>query len=110
MYDYAARLIRVLDGDTIEVDLDLGFKMHFLTHVRFLGYDAPELKTDAGFRAKEYLTDLFHMNPGSLTIHTTLNHEFEKYGRVLGAVSVGPINIIAEMIRAGYVKQKEPGT
>jgi len=104
MYEYRATLLRVLDGDTIEVDLDLGFHIHYRAFVRMAGYDAPELRTDAGFKAKECLYQLLHELPAPLVIRTMINKEFEKYGRVLGAVMVGSININTAMVKAGHVK------
>lgn len=109
MYEYSARLLRVLDGDTIQADLDLGFRMHYIAKVRFAGMDAPELKTEAGFKAREYLIDLLNDATVGLVIKTTLNNEFEKYGRVLGTVMHGTVNINEAMIKAGHVKtKKEP--
>lgn len=105
MYEYSARLLRVLDGDTIEVDLNLGFHMHYFTKVRFAGMDAPELKTEAGFRAREYLIDLLNDTTVGLVIKTTLNNEFEKYGRVLGSVWHGAVNINEAMVQAGHIKE-----
>lgn len=104
MYEYAAKLISILDGDTIRVSIDLGFRMHFNTTVRLSGYDAPELKTEAGFRAKEYLYDLLKDTSVGLVIKTTINKEFEKYGRVLGSVTHGTVNINEAMVKAGHVK------
>lgn len=104
MYEYRARLISVLDGDTLKVSIDLGFRMHFLTTVRLAGFDAPERNTEAGFKAREYLIDLLADTTIPLTIKTMINKEFEKYGRVLGAVLHGSVNINEAMVKAGHVK------
>lgn len=83
MYTYAAKLLRVIDGDTAEFDIDLGFDLHYIAKVRLAGINAPEMKTAAGPAAKARLTELL---TGTLVIKTTLNKEFEKYGRVLGVI------------------------
>jgi micrococcal nuclease len=105
MYEYSARLLRVLDGDTIQVDLDLGFHMHYRAFVRMSGFDAPERNTEAGFKATEFLVDLLSDTTIPLTITTMVNKEFEKYGRVLGSVMHGSVNINTEMVKAGHVKK-----
>jgi micrococcal nuclease len=109
MYEYNATLLRVIDGDTIEVDLDLGFHVHYRSPVRMAGYDAPELRSDAGFKAKEYLYNLLKDRNRPLVIRTMVNKEFEKYGRVLGAVMYGSVNINEEMVKAGHVKPPQGG-
>lgn len=100
MYEYRATLLRVIDGDTIEVDLDLGFHVHYRAHVRMAGYDAPARGTDGWFKAKECVTDLLHAQTGPLVIKTMINQECEPYGRVLGAVMVGSVNINEAMVKA----------
>lgn len=109
MYEYRATLLRVLDGDTIEVDLDLGFHIHYRAFVRMAGYDAPELRTDAGFKAKEFLYDLLKAQTKPLVIRTMIHKELEKYGRVLGAVMYGESNVNEAMIKAGHVKPLNGG-
>ena len=108
MYEYSARLIRVLDGDTISVSIDLGFHMHYRAFVRLAGFDAPERNTEAGFKAREYLIDLLSDTTIPLIIKTLMNKEFEKYGRVLGSVMHGTVNVNTEMVKAGHVKVKGP--
>lgn len=62
MYQYKATCIRVIDGDTIEVKIDLGFYIYHTVRIRMNGYDAPELFSgtarDKGALAKEKLEEL----------------------------------------------------
>jgi micrococcal nuclease len=100
MYTYAAKLIRVIDGDTIEADIDLGFDMHYIAKVRLMGINAPEMRTVTGPASKEHLQKLL---TGPLVITTTLNKEFEKYGRVLGTVIANnTVNVNQTMVLEGF--------
>lgn len=58
MYTYNAELLRVIDGDTVKVMVDLGFRLYREINLRLLGINAPELKTDAGKISKLALTNL----------------------------------------------------
>lgn len=73
--------IRVVDGDTIDVDVDLGFHVRMAMKIRLLGINAPEMSTPAGKPAKEYLTSLVGSGPLRLR---TFKDRTEKYGRYLG--------------------------
>lgn len=102
MFEYACRVVKVIDGDTISAELSLGFKIYFNTNIRLAGIDAPELSTgEPGAKSKAMLTDLLLDKPG-VTVTTTKGKEFEKYGRVLGAFMVGGININQKMLDGGY--------
>ena len=93
MYEYQATVLRVIDGDTIEVDIDLGFSTIIKKRsVRLKGIDTPETRTrdlvekKAGLRAKERVEDL--CPPGSvITLRTTID-KGDKYGRILGEIYV----------------------
>ena len=55
MYQYKAQVRQVIDADTIDVLIDLGFGVHTMQRLRLYGIDAPEMKTEAGKIAKEYV-------------------------------------------------------
>ena len=87
MYEYSVlQLLKIVDGDTVDVLLDLGFDIHKKERVRLSGIDAPESKTTDenekkfGLEAKEYVAAWFVANPKS-KIRTTKD---DKYGRILG--------------------------
>ena len=96
MYEYQATVLRVIDGDTIEVDIDLGFSTIIKKRsVRFKGIDTPETRTrdlvekEAGLLAKERVEGL--CPPGSvITLRTTIDKD-DKYGRILGEIFVGGV-------------------
>ena len=100
MYTYSATLLRVIDGDTIEADIDLGFDIHYVAKIRLAGINAPEMKTPQGAPAKEHLTNL--LTNRVLVVTTKLNKEFEKYGRVLGEITVNGYSVNQQMITEGF--------
>lgn len=79
MYEYRATLLRVVDGDTVHLAVDLGFDTtHHITG-RLLGINTPELPTPEGKAARQHLLDLLSLN---LLVHTVKDRR-EKYGRYL---------------------------
>lgn len=110
MYDYRVKkLLNVVDGDTIDVDIDLGFDISLSKRVRMAGIDTPESRTSdkfeksLGLEAKEYLKK--HLKDAKdILIKTELPDSSEKYGRILGWVYIdGATKSINEiMIEDGY--------
>ena len=90
MYTYKAILDRVVDGDTIDVKIDLGFDVSIKKRVRFAGINAPESRTRdleekaRGLAAKDRVKAILAENP-SFTLEST---EIGKYGRVLGKIHI----------------------
>ena len=91
LYNYRCLVKRVVDGDTVKAEIDLGFHLKFTTMVRLLYYDAPEImraharseaEVNEGLLAKNELIGLVQDRPG-LMIKTQLERS-DKYGRVLG--------------------------
>ena len=110
MYDYRVKkLINVIDGDTIDVDIDLGFDISLTKRVRMAGIDTPESRTSdkfeksLGLEAKEYLKKHIK-DASSILIKTELPDSSEKYGRILGWVYVDNAtkSINEMMIEDGY--------
>ena len=98
MYEYNCQVNRVVDGDTIDVTLDLGFSILHKCRVRLYGIDTPESRTRdleekaRGKLSKKYLQD--KINQGKqIVIQTKLKDSKGKFGRVLGSVIVDRINI-----------------
>jgi micrococcal nuclease len=81
--------LRVVDGDTIDVDIDLGFDISFTSRVRLAGIDTPESRTTdkkekvLGLEVKQRLKELLSKS-SSLVIKTEKPDSTEKYGRILG--------------------------
>lgn len=86
MYEYNASVIEVVDGDTVKINLDLGFSIMYRHSCRLYGINAPEHGTEAGDAAKVYLTAL--LPPGTGVLVQTRKDSSEKYGRILAVVVV----------------------
>jgi micrococcal nuclease len=88
MYTYKAKLLRVVDGDTCDAQIDLGFDVSVKKRIRFSGINAPESRTRdlkekaLGLAAKDRVKAILAENP-SFTLEST---ELGKYGRVLGKI------------------------
>ena len=104
-YIYHCELDRVVDGDTIDVSIDLGFKVWLhKERVRLLGIDTPESRTRnleekaLGLAAKEHLKKLL---PKRFIIKTSKDGK-GKYGRILGTPFVDNVDICQQMIKEGH--------
>ena len=89
MYDYQCTIVRVVDGDTVDVDIDLGFDTWRCgERLRLYGIDTPECRTRdaeekaAGFLAKEFVEDALHVGG----IYRLQTKEKGKFGRYLGTI------------------------
>jgi micrococcal nuclease len=110
MYEYRVKkVLNVVDGDTIDADIDLGFDISLAKRVRMAGIDTPESRTKdkfektLGLESKEYLKK--HLKDAKdVVIKTELPDSSEKYGRILGWVYIdGATKSINEiMIEDGY--------
>ncbi len=104
MYEYNCTVDRVVDGDTIDVVLDLGFSVLYKSRVRLFGIDTPESRTRnkdekaRGKMASKYLEDA--VNSGNVVIRTELKDSRGKFGRVLGTVVVDGVDINQAMCKA----------
>ena len=104
MYEYSCTVDRVVDGDTIDVVLDLGFDIMFKSRVRLYGIDTPESRTrnkDEKVRGKmagSFLKDAVDKGT-QVVIQTKLKDSRGKYGRVLGNVIVDGLNINETMVK-----------
>ena len=92
MYEYRCNVIKIIDGDTVDVDIDLGFNVWVHSRIRFYGVDAWESRTrnleekKKGLAAKAYVKDLLeNSDEGKFSI---ISHGRGKYGRVLGELFV----------------------
>ena len=110
MYEYFVEEVKnVVDGDTIDVVIDLGFDILFASRVRLAGIDTPESRTTdkaekaLGIEAKEYLKKQLK-DAKSVVIRTEKMDSSEKYGRILGWVYVNgeSESVNNKMISDGY--------
>ena len=118
MTDYKAKVTRVLDGDTFDCTLDLGFDIYLKQRCRMTGMDTPESRTRdkeekyRGLLSKAYLKDLLKNAKNNVILRCDDDDETGKFGRVLADVihitqDGTEINLNKEMIDKGYaVKYK----
>ena len=92
MYEYQAELARVVDGDTLDCIIDIGFSVFVKKRVRLYGIDTWESRTrdleekKKGLAAKARLKELLKENGNYFTL---ISYELGKYGRVLGEIAHG---------------------
>ena len=110
LYLYRAKLDRVIDGDTVDAMIDLGFNTWVHKRIRLLGIDAPETRTrdlrekEAGLQTKERLTELLAASEGEFVVES---HGVGKYGRCLGTIWIGEQNINNLLLSEGLAEVYE---
>ena len=105
MYEYRAELLKVVDGDTCDMRIDVGFAMTTVQRCRLLRINAPEMKGDtreAGERSKSYLESLLKQGP--LVIRTEKDDAFGRYlAEILVEQSDGiAVNVNQAMLDSGH--------
>jgi len=110
MYEYRVKkLINVVDGDTIDVEIDLGFDIYITKRVRLAGIDTPESRTtdkfekSLGLESKARLKQLLS-DAELIVIRTEKRNSSEKFGRVLGWLYIDDtkVSINDTLIASGY--------
>jgi micrococcal nuclease len=105
MYEYNCKIVRVIDGDSIIIDIDLGFS-HWIhgERIRLYGVDTPECRTSdaeekaAGLLAKEFVEETLHVGE----TYTLTTKEKGKFGRYLGVIMLSD----KTSINAALVKER----
>jgi len=113
MYEYKAKLDRVVDGDTMDLTIDVGFKMTTNQRIRLAHIDTPETyrvkKTSEeykkGVEAKEYVEKRLADNQNKMKINTYKS--VGKYGRYIGIIWLedGNMSLNDELVQKGYAKR-----
>jgi micrococcal nuclease len=121
IYIYKAELVRVVDGDTVDLIIDLGFDTSRKERFRLYGIDAPEMNTLAGKAAKTWLREALQPLEAIYiqTIQLSTKAKRDKYGRFLAVLygfepvlssldrpRVNGCSFNAEMIREGHAKER----
>lgn len=110
MYEYRVKsVLAVVDGDTIDVDIDLGFDISLSKRVRLAGIDTPESRTTnkeekvLGLEVKELLKKKLK-EAKTIVIKTQLPDSTEKYGRILGWIYLdgAELSVNEALIAGGY--------
>jgi micrococcal nuclease len=118
LYTYRAQVLHVVDGDTLDLMVSLGFDMHYKARFRLGGVNTPEsygpTACDEGRAAKQFLSDLLPV--GTLVVVKTSKDKKEKYGRFLAEVYMldakgvplsQPVNAL--MVEKGHAKPYDGG-
>jgi micrococcal nuclease len=108
---------RVVDGDTIDADIDLGFDISLTNRIRLAGIDTPESRTRdlaekaLGIDAKNWLKHRLH-DAEDIIIRTQLPDSTEKYGRIIGKLYINgeDVSLNQQMITEGYALEYDGGT
>ena len=95
MYDYRAKIVKVVDGDTVDVDIDLGFGVWLQDErVRLVGVDTPESRTRDltekvfGLAAKEFVKNFVEVEGADVQLVTSSYDSKGKFGRILGDIHI----------------------
>jgi micrococcal nuclease len=106
---YVKKVTKIVDGDTIDVEIDLGFDISFSSRVRLAGIDTPESRTTdkmekaLGLEAKAYVKSQID-SAKTVVIKTEKMDSSEKYGRILGWVFLdgATVSLNEKMIQDGH--------
>jgi micrococcal nuclease len=110
MFEYRIKqVLKVVDGDTVDVDIDLGFSISYSQRLRLAGIDTPESRTKdkfektLGLESKEYLRSKLK-DSEFILVKTEKPDSTEKYGRILGWIYVNgeTKSLNEQMIEDGY--------
>ena len=113
MYEYKCKLIKVVDGDTVDAMIDLGFNTWVKKRIRLHGIDCPEVRTRnkiekaKGMAAKYKLEEILDESSGCFNL---VSHGVGKYGRCIGEIrgankSVHGLTINETLVKEGHAKK-----
>ena len=114
MFRFNAHLVRVVDGDTIDADIELGFSVFMRDRIRLMGIDTPESRTrnlqekSWGLAAKHRLIELLAETDGEFTL-VTEDMEKGKFGRVLGTIEINGKDANQTLIEENFAIPYEGG-
>lgn len=104
LYQYKIKVLKVVDGDTIDACIDLGFDTFVNKRIRLYGIDAPETRTRdklekaRGKESKKFLSELI-ANKDNIYLNSM---DIGKYGRVIGEIFIDGKNINNKMVAEGH--------
>ena len=103
MWTYRATVLRVVDGDTVWLEVDPGFDLRLRMSVRLSGVNAPEMSTDEGKAARAWMVG--RLPEGALVELISEKDKREKYGRYLGRIFEPPdavASVNEDLLAAGH--------
>lgn len=98
LYTYNAKVVKIVDADTVDVLVDLGFEVYKKLRCRLAGINAPELNTDSGKIAKAFLIDALPINDPVVII----SKDYDKYGRSVAVIYHYEVNINQMLLETGH--------
>lgn len=110
LFHYQAEITRVVDGDTVDAFIDLGFDLHSKQRVRLFGINTPECRTrdkaekKKGLAAKAFVVAALKKVKNKCVIKTRLD-EKGKFGRTLGTIYVGQKNLNSTLVNEGHAER-----
>ena len=102
------KIVKYVDGDTIDIVVDLGFHVSVKKRIRLHGINTPEIRTknkkekELGFKARERLVELCEANNGTLILRS---HGLGKYGRVLGEIFNDNCSVNRMLVIEGHAEE-----
>ena len=105
MFEYSAEVIKIVDGDTLDARIDLGFDVHVNKRIRLMGIDTWESRTRdkaekvKGLAAKARLKELLKQDKDKFKL---ISHGTGKFGRVLGDIEISVGNVCDILIEEGH--------
>ena len=111
MYEYKVKITRVVDGDTVDAEISLGYNVYITERIRLMGIDTPESRTRnrkekaLGLAAKAYLKELLKENKGDIILRTSKEGK-GKFGRILGTLLIydGMTSVNQMLIDEGHAR------
>ena len=111
MYEYKVKITRVLDGDTVDAEISLGYNVYITERIRFMGIDTPESRTRnkkekaLGLAAKARLKEILKENKGNIILRTSKEGK-GKFGRILGTLLIydGKTSVNQMLIDEGHAR------
>ena len=105
MFEYNAEVLRIVDGDTLDARIDLGFDVHVNKRIRLMGIDTWESRTRdkdekvKGLAAKARLKELLKEDKNKFKL---ISHGTGKFGRVLGDIEISVGNVCDILVEEGH--------
>jgi micrococcal nuclease len=109
LYNYNAIVVRVIDGDTVKLNIDLGFNINWETNARMANINADELKSndpilkESAQNAKKYLESILKAGD---KVHIK-SKELDKYKRPIVIITKQGLNLNEDLLNKGLVKKYE---
>jgi len=104
MYEYNTKIERVVDGDTVDVFIDLGFEVWHHQRLRLAGIDAAEHNTPFGAATKDYITKLLEGKSVKIQVSKP-----DKYGRYLATIFLGSAVSINDQMVSNHIAKAYSG-